>query len=94
MNEGDYYKSVDSISAPEWEFVISKAQAPSSKPTDTDPTYVSWLCKKVEDVKGLFNDDWKWSGSDISKDLQVGKNSATAIYNGSDKGNYEKETFT
>ena len=32
VNEGDYYKSVDSISAPEWEFVISKAQAPSSKP--------------------------------------------------------------
>ena len=70
VNEGDYYNSVDSISAPEWEFVISKAQAPSSKPTDTDPTiYVSWLCKKVEDVKGLFNDEWKWSDSDISKKI-------------------------
>ena len=91
VNEGDYYKSVDSISAPEWEFVISKAQAPSSKPTDTDPTYVSWLCKKVEDVKGLFNDDWKWSGSDISKELPVGKEvSATAVYTGEDANNYEE----
>ena len=89
VNEGDYYKSVDSISAPEWEFVISKAQAPSSKPTDTDPTYVSWLCKKVEDVKGLFNDEWKWSDSDISKELPVGEEvSATAVYNGTDADNY------
>ena len=88
VNEGDYYKSVDSISAPEWEFVISKAQAPSSKPTDTDPTYVSWLCKKVEDVKGLFNDEWKWSDSDISKKLPVGEEvSATAVYNGTDADN-------
>ncbi|WP_195990823.1 hypothetical protein, partial [Blautia wexlerae] len=90
VNEGDYYNSVDSISAPEWEFVISKAQAPSSKPTDTDPTiYVSWLCKKVEDVKGLFNDEWKWSDSDISKKLPVGEEvSATAVYNGTDADNY------
>ena len=91
VNEGDYYKSVDSISAPEWEFVISKAQAPSSKPTDTDPTYVSWLCKKVEDVKGLFNDEWKWSDSDISKKLPVGEEvSATAVYTGEDANNYEE----
>ena len=92
VNEGDYYNSVDSISAPEWEFVISKAQAPSSKPTDTDSTiYVSWLCKKVEDVKGLFNDEWKWSGSDISKELPVGKEvSATAVYTGEDANNYEE----
>ena len=88
--EGDYYNSVDSISAPEWEFVISKAQAPSSKPTDIKKL-VSWLCKKVEDVKGLFNDDWKWSGSDISKELPVGKEvSATAVYTGEDANNYEE----
>ena len=90
VDAGEYYNSVKNISAsPEWEFVISKAQAPSSKPTDTDPTYVSWLCKKVEDVKGLFNDEWKWSDSDISKELPVGKEvSATAVYNGTDADNY------
>ena len=91
VNAGDYYNSAQKISAsPEWEFIISKAQAPSSKPTDTDPTiYVSWLCKKVEDVKGLFNDEWKWSDSDISKKLPVGEEvSATAVYNGTDADNY------
>ena len=89
VDAGEYYNSVKNISAsPEWEFVISKAQAPSSKPTDTTK-YVSWLCKKVEDVKGLFNDEWKWSDSDISKKLPVGEEvSATAVYNGTDADNY------
>ena len=73
VDAGDYYNSAQNISAsPEWEFVISKAQAPSSKPTDTKK-YVSWLCKKVKDVKGLFDGDWKWSDSDISKELPVGE---------------------
>nr|WP_288547446.1 hypothetical protein [uncultured Blautia sp.] len=90
VNEGEYYNSVDSISAPEWEFVISKAQAPSSKPTDTIKS-VSWLCKKVKDVKDLFNNDWKWRDSDISKELPVGKEvSATAVYTGKDANNYEE----
>ncbi|MEQ3074137.1 hypothetical protein AAAZ60_19070, partial [Blautia wexlerae] len=85
VDAGEYYNSAQNISAsPEWKFVISKAQAPSSKPTDTIKS-VSWLCKKVEDVKGLFNDDWKWSNSDISKKLPVGEEvSATAVYNGTD----------
>ena len=88
VNEGDYYKSVDSISAPEWEFVISKAQAPSNKPTITTIP-VSWSCKKVGDVKNCFEDDWKWNDSDISKELPVGVEiSATAVYNGADAGNY------
>ena len=39
----------------------------------------------------LFNDDWKWSGSDISKELPVGKEvSATAVYTGEDANNYEE----
>ncbi len=88
VNEGDYYNSVDSISAPEWEFVISKAQAPSNKPTITTIP-VSWSCKKVGDVKNCFEDDWKWNDSDISKELPVGVEiSATAVYNGADAGNY------
>ena len=88
VNEGDYYNSVDSISAPEWEFVISKAQAPSNKPTITTIP-VSWSCKKVGDVKNCFEDDWKWNDSDISKELPVGEEvSATAVYNGTDADNY------
>ena len=42
----------------------------------------------------LFLKNWNWQANDANNDLQVGNNSATAIYNGSDKGNYEKETFT
>ena len=93
VNAGEYYNSAQQISAsPEWEFVISKAQAPSSKPTDTTIS-VPWSCKKVEDVKNCFEDDWKWSNSDISKELPVGKEiSARAIYNGADAGNYLDES--
>ena len=80
VNEGDYYKSVDSISAPEWEFVISKAQAPSSKPTDTDPTYVSWLCKKSKMLKAFLM-MMEWSDSDILKITCRRRSSATAVYN-------------
>ena len=89
VDEGEGYNSAQNISAsPEWEFVISKAQAPSSKPTDTTKS-VSWLCKKVKDVKGLFDGDWKWSDSDISKELPVGEEvSAIAVYNGTDADNY------
>ena len=93
VNAGEYYNSAQQISAsPEWEFVISKAQAPSSKPTDTTIS-VPWSCKKVEDVKNCFEDDWKWSNSDISKELPVGKEiSARAVYNGADAGNYLDES--
>ena len=89
VDAGEYYNSVKNISAsPEWEFVISKAQAPSNKPTITTIP-VSWSCKKVGDVKNCFEDDWKWNDSDISKELPVGVEiSATAVYNGADAGNY------
>ena len=88
VEEGEYYNSATYISAPEWKFIISKAQAPSNKPTITTIP-VSWSCKKVEDVKNCFEDDWKWSDSDISKELPVGVEiSATAVYKGADAGNY------
>ena len=88
VEEGEYYNSATYISAPEWKFIISKAQAPSNKPTITTIP-VSWSCKKVGDVKNCFEDDWKWNDSDISKELPVGVEiSATAVYNGADAGNY------
>ena len=88
VEEGEYYSSATYISAPEWKFIISKAQAPSNKPTITTIP-VSWSCKKVGDVKNCFEDDWKWNDSDISKELPVGVEiSATAVYNGADAGNY------
>ena len=88
VEEGEYYSSATYISAPEWKFIISKAQAPSNKPTITTIP-VSWSCKKVGDVKNCFEDDWKWNDSDISKELPVGEEvSATAVYNGTDADNY------
>ena len=72
----------------EYKATISPAtQAPHFPSTINIP--VSWSCKKVEDVKGFFEDDWKWSDSDISKELPVGEEiSATAVYNGTDADNY------
>ena len=76
----------------EYKATISPAtQAPHFPSTINIP--VSWSCKKVEDVKGFFEDDWKWSDSDISKELPVGEEiSATAVYKGADAGNYLNES--
>ena len=85
--ESEYYNPANNISASEWKFVISKAQAPSNKPTST-PISVPWSCKKVKDVKNCFEADWKWSDSDI--ELPVGKEiTATAVYTGADASNYQ-----
>ena len=89
MNAGEYYNSAQNISAsPEWEFVISKAQAPSSKPTDTTIP-VSWLCKKVGDITTILPENWIWKDTDKSKALEVGiPICATAVYAGTDADNY------
>ena len=91
VNKGDYYNSAQNISAsPEWEFVISKAQAPSNKPTKTTIS-VPWSCKKVNEIDpNPLPANWEWQGSDKTKDLNVGDNTATAVYTGEDanKGNY------
>ena len=72
----------------EYKATISPAtQAPHFPSTINIP--VSWSCKKVGDVKNCFEDDWKWSDSDSSKELPVGVEiSATAVYKGADAGNY------
>ena len=89
VNAGEYYNSAQNISAsPEWEFVISKAQAPSSKPTDTTIP-VSWLCKKVGDITTILPENWIWKDTDKSKALEVGiPICATAVYAGTDADNY------
>ena len=68
-------------------------EAPGYPSTPQIP--VSWSCKKVNEIDpSPLPANWAWQPDDAAKKLQVGNNSATAIYNGSDKGNYEKETFT
>ena len=57
---------------------------------------VSWSCKKISDITDSLPINWIWSSKvDPNQDLQVGKPiTATAVYNGDDKGNYEKESIT
>ena len=56
---------------------------------------VPWSCKKVNEIAAnLLPANWKWQTEDAAKDLQVGNNSAAAIYTGEDKGNYVSETVT
>ena len=96
VDEGEYYNLANEISASEWKFVISKAQAPSNKPTNPAIS-VSWSCKKVNEiVPNPLPENWEWQDSDKTKDLNVGDNTATAVYTGEDanKGNYDTEVVT
>ena len=78
----------------EYQAIIKRATSTPNFPS-IDTISVPWSCKKVKDIDpNSLPQNWKWQANDADNDLQVGNNSATAIYNGSDKGNYEKETFT
>ena len=84
------------LESPKWTFTIEKA--PVAPGADFNETTISvpWSCKKISDITRPFSSDWKWR-TDVNLDqkLQVGKPiTATAIYNGDDKGNYEQESIT
>ena len=82
--------------SPKWTFTIEKA--PVAPGVDFNKTSISvlWSCKKISDIANPFSADWNWdNGVNPDQELQVGKPiTATAIYNGDDKGNYEKESIT
>ena len=78
--------------SPKWTFTIEKAPvAPGADPNETTIS-VPWSCKKISDITNPFSTDWKWDNDvKLDQELQVGKPiTATAVYNGNDKGNYEK----
>ena len=84
----------DTWTSQEYQAIIKRATSTPNFPS-IDTISVPWSCKKVKDIDpNSLPQNWKWQANDADNDLQVGNNSATAIYNGSDKGNYEKETFT
>ena len=87
VDAGDYYNLAQNISASsEWEFVILKAEAPSNKPTNTT-ILVPWSCKKVNEIApNPLPANWKWQDSD--KNLNLGSNTATAVYTDEDANNY------
>lgn len=52
---------------------------------------MAYSCAKISDVP--LPADWVWQASDIDRTLEVGVTvTATALYTGSDKGNYETES--
>ena len=70
------------------------SEAPGYTTQTTIP--VPWSCKKINDITNSLPTNWIWSSKvDPNQDLQVGKPiTATAIYKGSDKGNYYNEEIT
>ena len=96
IGESKSYFEHKGLVSSEWTFTIEKA--PVAPGADFNKTSISvlWSCKKISDITNPFPADWKWD-NDVNPDqeLQVGKPiTATAIYNGDDKGNYEKESIT
>ena len=84
------------LESPKWTFTIEKAPVAPGADFNETTIFVPWSCKKISDITRPFSSDWKWR-TDVNLDqkLQVGKTiTATAIYKGADKGNYEKETIT
>jgi|GEM_PF-1331543 len=69
---------------------VNKAENAPDMPGDT--MSVAYKCKKVSDV-ALDRENWAWQDSVLETALDVGvEMTATAVYTGADKGNYENET--
>ena len=84
------------LESQKWTFTIEKAPVAPGADFNETTIFVPWSCKKISDITRPFSSDWKWR-TDVNLDqkLQVGKTiTATAIYNGDDKGNYEQESIT
>ena len=78
----------------EYNAIINPAAKAPGYPSKTT-ILVPWSCKKVKDIDpNPLPQNWNWQANDADNDLQVGNNSATAIYNGNDKGNYQNEEIT
>ena len=95
--EGEFYNSTTGdLSDPNWSFTINKSDNTPNFPSENTIS-VPWSCKKVNEIDpDPLPENWEWHSSDKIKDLNVGDNTATAIYTGKDanKGNYNTETVT
>lgn len=68
--------------------VNKAAVAPDKPETSMDTIYINDTVEKV-----TLPENWVWQETDKTRALEVGKAAtATAIYNGADKGNYETES--
>ena len=69
---------------------VNKAENAPDMPGDV--MSVAYKCKKVSDV-ALDRENWAWQDSELETALDVGvETTATAVYTGTDQGNYENET--
>ena len=96
IGESKSYFEHKGLVSSEWTFTIKKAPVAPGADSNETPIFVLWSCKKIRDITNPFSADWKWDNNvNPDQELQVGKPiTATAIYNGDDKGNYEKESIT
>ena len=93
IEENAYYSSISNLTDSSWTFTINPAPKAPGYTSETTK-YVSWSYKKISDIPNLLpTDAWKWDTNvNPDQELPVGTPiTATAIYNGSDKGNYQKE---
>ena len=96
IGESKSYFEHKGLVSSEWTFTIKKASVAPGADFNKTSISVLWSCKKIRDITNPFSADWKWDNNvNPDQELQVGKPiTATAIYNGDDKGNYEKESIT
>ena len=96
IGESKSYFEHKGLVSSEWTFTIKKASVAPGADFNKTSISVLWSCKKIRDITNPFSADWKWDKNvNPDQELQVGKPiTATAIYNGDDKGNYEKESIT
>ena len=88
------YFAHNGLESPTWTFTIEKAPVAPGADFNKTTIFVPWSSKKISDITRPFSTDWEWD-TDVNQELQVGTPiKATAIYKGSDKGNYEQESIT
>ena len=93
--ENDYYSSISDLTDSSWTFTIDRAPEAPGYTTQTQK-FVLWSYEKISDIPNLLPTDWEWDTT-VNRDqkLTVGiPITATAIYNGNDKGNYQNEEIT
>lgn len=95
INSGDYTLKVDASETADYQagsklftITINKASSPSSKPDEN--LNVSYICKKIGDIKSVLPEKWDWKDEDKNTELNVGEPvTVTAVYKGEDAENYE-----
>lgn len=88
--EGTNYNAVEDVDAKSITVTVAKAPSAPNKPDTT--MEVEYAKEKVSDITTL-PEGWAWKDADKDKALTVGApETATAVYTGADKGNYEVES--